>query len=77
MFSLPTLNPDNELEYSWANWLIEHQQLYHEGKLNHIQKVYMEELAKKYNFQLQQSETDSFINNCQNFEEYMKTRQIN
>lgn len=77
MYSLPTLNPDNELEYSWAEWLIKHQQLYHEGKLNETQKIYMEQLAEKYNFQLQQSDTLSFINNCKNFEEYMKTRQIN
>ena len=77
MFRLPTLNPDNELEYSWAEWLIKHQQLYKEQKLNHTQRVYMEHLAEKYNFQLQQSDMDSFLNNCKNFEEFMKTRQLN
>ena len=30
MFRLPTLNPDDELEYSWAEWLLKHQQLYKE-----------------------------------------------
>jgi hypothetical protein len=77
MYILPTLNPDDPLEYSWAEWLIEHQKLYSQGKLNDEQKKQMENLANIYQFELQTFSNNNFQNNFQNFIEYMKTRQTN
>lgn len=72
MVILPTLNPDDSLEYSWAKWLIDTQKDYRQGKLNKEQRNLFENLAKKYNIELRPPSYDTFAEQCQAFCDYVE-----
>lgn len=76
MYTIPTLNPDNELEYSWAKWFIETEQLYRQGKLKEDQQKLFEKIAKKYNVELRPPPSfDIFSSQCEQFCKFVESNQ--
>lgn len=72
--NLPDINSSDELEKSWAKWLKEQKQLYRQGVLQGENRNQFISLAREFNIELREP-TEIFNHQCNNFRNFMKTRE--